>query len=39
MAAELIQFFIPNGNLVQLHNYPAASSSNQKEQNWFHLNK
>jgi hypothetical protein len=36
LMAELIKNFIPK--LVELHNYPPASSTQQKFQNWNTLN-
>ncbi len=37
MMAELIKFHIPK--LVEIHNYSAASSTQQKQYNWNTLNK
>ena len=36
MLAEVIKFYLPRA--VDLHNYPQATSSNQKSYNWQTLN-
>lgn len=37
LMAELVKSLAPN--LVELHNYPSASSTKQKQQNWQTLNR
>lgn len=37
LMAELVKTLAPN--LVELHNYPSASSTKQKQQNWQTLNR